>query len=261
MSKYIIESLNQKFEIKGYRVYFNIQNSVHAEEILNSLDKATPQLEQLFCLDAPPEAEIFIYPDTSTIERVSQRPMAVGETFRILAEESAVMLSDPQLTKMPGIDTVRNICYMLFDNAVKEREIDLKTYRTPSWLRDGICLQIPSKLRTDSKDYLVGGWKICKEAFRADQLIKPSVMVRSLYLISDPNRRELAIHQSFFMARYFLSNFSNKFFKKYSTLMGAFEDMESETAFRQITSLNFEKFFNLFKDWVRTTNVWAAISD
>ncbi len=261
MSKYIVESLNQKFEIKKYRVYFNIQQGEQAEAILDSLDRATTGLQTVFGLDEPPSVEIFLYPDLATIERVTQRSMSMGETIRILPEENVIMLAVSHLPKILGEEVVRSLSYLLFNVGVHEREIGIRTYRTPSWLREGICLQVPAKIRPDSKEYLIEGWNACLEAQKAEQLIKPSVMAKSLHLIPDTHRRQLAIHQAFFMVRLLLTNYADKFFKKYATLMAAFEDMEAENAFQQITSFDFEKFFALFKDWVRTTNVWAAISD
>ncbi len=261
MSKYLVEGLNQKFEIKGYRLYFDLQHSVAAEEMLNYLDRATSGVQMVFGLDEPPAVEIFLYPDLATIERVTQKPMSMGETVRFLPDEGILMLGASHLPKNLGEDIVRQLCYLLFNAAVKEREIGIRTYRTPSWLREGICLQVPYKIRPDSKEFLVSGWNICLEALKAEQLIKPSVMAKSLHLIPDANRRQLATFQAFFMVRLLISNYSDKFFKKYATLMAVLEDADAENVFRQVTTLDFDKFFGLYKDWVRTTNVWAAISD
>lgn len=261
MAKYLVESLNQKFEIKKYQVYFNIQHGEQAETILDSLDRATSGLQTVFVLDEPPAVELYLYPDLATIERVTQRPMTMGETIRLLPDEGVIMLAATHLPKLLGEEVVRALSYLLFNVGVREREVGIRTYRTPSWLREGICLQVPAKIRPDSKDYLVGGWNSLLEALKAEQLIKPSVMAKSLHLIPDANRRQLAIHQAYFMVRLLLTNYADKFFRKYATLMAAFEDMEAENAFQQITSFDFEKFFGLFKDWVRTTNVWVAISD
>jgi hypothetical protein len=41
--------------------------------------------------------------------------------------------------------------------------------------------------------------------------------------------------------------------------MGALDDMEAETCFRQVTSFDFDKFFSLFSDWVQKTNAWTAM--
>jgi len=41
-------SLNQKFELRAYTVYFDIIDSLAAEELLDSLDRATPVFKQVF---------------------------------------------------------------------------------------------------------------------------------------------------------------------------------------------------------------------
>ncbi|HNW33804.1 MAG TPA: hypothetical protein PKM25_02655, partial [Candidatus Ozemobacteraceae bacterium] len=149
----------------------------------------------------------------------------------------------------------------IFNRGVKEREIGIMQNRTPSWLREGICLQVPLRARRDSNSSLLAGWTSLQEANKTDQLIKPTLMLKNINFIPDPTRRQLALHQAFFMVQLLISTYSDKFFKRYSTLMGAFEDMDSESAFRQTCNLDFEKFFAMFKDWVRTTNAWAAIGD
>ena len=84
-------------------------------------------------------------------------------------------------------------------------------------------------------------------------------MLKDIMLIPNPERRELAKYQSFFMVKYLLNLCGDNFFGKYSTLMSALQDMESEDCFRQITSFNFDKFFSMFEEWVSKTNAWVAM--
>ncbi|HEY9071097.1 MAG TPA: hypothetical protein VIV61_12635 [Candidatus Ozemobacteraceae bacterium] len=261
MGTFLVESLSQKFELKSYHVFFDIKDSLAAEEILDYLDRGTQGLKQVFSIDADPPFEVYIYPDLACIERVTRRPMGMGETSRMMLDEGALLLSAQHLPKNIGEEVLKSLCYSIFNRGVKEREIGIMQMRTPSWLREGICLQVPYKARRDASDFLIAGWNSLQEANKTDQLIKPGLMLKNINFIPDPARRRLAQHQAFYMVRLLLSTYSDKFFKRYSTLMGAFEDMESEAVFRQCCNLDYEKFFSLFKDWVRTTNAWAAASD
>jgi len=261
MGSFLVESQNQKFELKSYRVYFDIKDGIAAEEILDYLDRGTADLKQVFSLESDPSFEVYIYPDLAGIERVTRHPMGMGETSRIMLDDGAMLLSAQHLPKNLGEEILKSLCYSIFNRGVKEREIGIMQHRTPSWLREGICQQVPLRARRNSNDYLHAGWISLQEAHKADQLIKPALMLKNINFIPDPARRQLALHQAFFMVRLLVSTYSDKFFKRYSTLMGAFEDMESESAFRQTCNLDYEKFFTMFKDWVRSTNAWAAISE
>ncbi len=259
MSKYLIESLGQKFELRSSKVFFDLKDSLLAEEILDRVDRASAGLGQVFDLTSEVEAQIYLYPNSQVIERVTQRPLAMGETIRVVPEDNVLLVNAGTPPPQCGEEVVRQVSLMIFNRGVKEREIGIMQWRTPSWLREGICSQVPWKIRTDSKDFLVKAWNQLQEAQKAEQLIRPGVMAKNIGMIPDPNRRALAFHQSFYMFRLLSSTYCDKFFKRYSTLMGALEDMEAETAFRQITSFDFEKFFHLFKEWVRVTNAFVAM--
>lgn len=259
MSKYLIDSLNQKFDIKSLKVFFNIADGGNAEIILNSLDRAVPQLKNLF--DREPSIEVFLYPDAAAFEKGTQKPLGQNETLRLVPGENVLLLCSARLPQPLDEEVIRGLTYMVFDGEVKEREIGMMQYRTPSWLRDGYGLQISSRLRSDGKAYLLAGWTALQEAEKTDKLIKPNMMVKYVGLIPDPARRTLALHQAFFMVKFLHTVYPDRFIKKYGTLMSALEDMEAESGFQQITGYDYEKFFVLFKDWVKSTNIWVAVTD
>lgn len=259
MSKYLIDSLKQKFELHSYKVYFSIDQSLIAEEILDGLDRAKDDLIRNLGLAEPPSVEIYVYPDHKGIERATKRPLAQGETFRLIYEDNSILHSASNLQPPVAERLIREVAYLVFNNNVKEKEVGVHRLRTPSWLREGICLQSSLKYRPDSRQYLLEGWTELQTALKANQLIRPSMMIKNLSLIPDSQRRKLAFHQAYFMVKLLMTMYCDGFFKKYSTLMGALEDMEAENTFRQLTGFDFEKFFGLFEDWVRTTNVWNAI--
>jgi len=261
MSKYISETLSQQFELRSYKVFFDIKDSLQAEETLDTLDKSTKSLMQIFGLTNDPVFEVYLHPNFSTIERVTQKPLAVGENQRIIFDDNALLLSVQNPPKSLGAEAVRALSYIIFNKGVKEREIGIRQWRTPSWLREGICHQISARIGPDSQQNLLNAWGTLQEAQKVEQLIKPNLMMKSVHLIPDPTRRALAVNQSFFMARLLLTIYCDKFFNRYSTLMGALEDMDAQAAFRQVTNFDYDKFFSLFKDWVRTENAWVAISD
>ena len=259
MSRYLVESLKQRFDLHSFKVYFDINDSVHAEEILDFLDRARPGIKSTFCLTEDPPIEVFIYPDLKTVERVTQKPVAMGETSRIVAEDNAILLSSQHITPRIGEKVVQLFCYQVFNKLVKEKAEDIRRWRSPAWLREGVCLQVPYRLKPHSKDFLLHGWNQLQDCQKNNTLIKPNMLVNNLGLIPDEQRRTLAYFESFYMVRLLTTQYSTGFFNKYATLMSALDHMEAETIFRQITSFDFDKFFSLFEDWVRTTNGWAAM--
>ena len=193
------------------------------------------------------------------MEQATGAPVKVGEALRLVYQSNAIFILADKLDTGIGEVATRELGHVFFNNRVNERELALRQWRTPSWLREGFALQAAYKIRPDSREWLQAGWNKLQEAQKSGQLIKPNILVKDINLIPDPARRQLALYQAFYMVRLLLSIYCDSFFTKYSTLMGALEDMEAETCFRQITSFDFEKFFTLFSDWVHKTNAWSAM--
>ncbi|GAB4279859.1 MAG: hypothetical protein Kow0029_23990 [Candidatus Rifleibacteriota bacterium] len=259
MPDYKIDSLNQKFELRSYAVYFDIVDSLAAEELLDGLDRATPFFKQVFNFQEEPKASFYLLKNESWLEKATGSPAKLGESIRIIYEDKAIFLV---LDKIDGGFRelgVRELGHLFFNSRVNEREVRIRQWRSPSWIREGFALQAAYKIRKDSSEWLQTGWSKLQEAQRANQLIKPGVLVKDINLIPDANRRQLALFQAFYMVRLLLGIYCDSFFSKYATLMAAIEDMEAEDCFRQITSFDFEKFFSLFNDWVQKTNAWTAM--
>lgn len=254
-----IKSLNQKFELRSYEVYFDIMDSLAAEELLDSLDRATPSFKLVFDFREDPVGAFYILKDEGELEKLTGQAAKAGEGIRLDYEKNIVYLLLDKLDAGIGEVAARELAHLFFNNRVNEKELRIRQWRTPSWLREGFALQAAYKIRRDSREWLQKGWGRLQEAQRANQLIKPAMMVKDINLIPDPARRQLALLQSFYMVKLLLGIYCDSFFSKYSTLMGALEDMEAEACFRQITSFDFEKFFNLFNDWVQKTNAWTAM--
>jgi hypothetical protein len=259
MSGKAIESLNQKFELRAYSVYFDIVDSLAAEELLDTLDRSTAVFKQVFDFREDPAGAFYILKNEQELEKATGQPAKAGETIRIDYQENSIFLVLDKLDASIGEVAARELGHLFFNNRVNEKELRIRQWRTPSWLREGFALQAAYKIRKDSREWLQKGWSRLQDAQRANQLIKPAIMVKDINLIPDPARRQLALWQSFYMVRLLLGIYCDSFFSKYSTLMGALEDMEAETCFRQITSFDFEKFFSLFNDWVQKTNAWSAM--
>ncbi len=259
MSQIVVDSLKQKFELRTFKVLFDINDSLIAEEMLDSLDRGSSVFRMVFNLQEEPQAEIFLLRSEADLEKIGGAQPRVGEIIRILYDQGVIGAVAPKLTDNYGEVALRELGHLVFNRQVGEREVRIRQWRTPSWLREGFALQAAWKIRKDSKDFLQKGWAILQKAQSANQLIQPDVMRKDINLIPDPARRELALYQSFYMVRLLLTIYCDSFFTKYSTLMGALEDMESETCFRQITSFDFDKFFSLFENWVQKTNAWTAM--
>lgn len=259
MSEIIVKSLNQKFELRTYSVYFHINDSLAAEEALDSIDRASGILKQVFNISEEPQASLYLVKSEQEMEEATQAPVKVGEVSRILYDKNAIFLIVGKQPDPYGEVALLELGHMYFNNQVHEREIKVRQWRTPSWLREGFALQAPFKLRKDSREWLQSGWKTLQESQKANQLIKPGIMEKDIKLIPDPGRRQLALMQSFYMVRLLLGIYCDSFFTKYSTLMSALDDMEAETCFRQITSFDFDKFHGLFCDWVKVTDSWTAM--
>ncbi|HAE38331.1 MAG TPA: hypothetical protein DCG57_06800 [Candidatus Riflebacteria bacterium] len=252
-------SLNQKFELRSYAVYFDIVDSLAAEELLDCLDRATPVFKQVFNFQQDPPGSFFIMKNESDIEQATGTSVKAGETIRLDYQSNSIFLIGDKLDASIGEVATRELGHLFFNNRVNEKELALRQWRTPSWLREGFALQAAYKIRTDSREWLQTGWGRLQDAQKSGQLIKPGIMTKDIHLIPDPARRQIALFQSFYMVRLLLGIYCDSFFSKYSTLMGALEDMEAEACFRQITSFDFEKFYALFSDWVQKTNAWSAM--
>ena len=254
-----IPSLNQKFELRSYRVFFDINDGLMAEELLDSLDRATKTLKRVFNFQDEPAGTFYLVPNEAEIEQVVGAPLKVGELFKIVYDQGSILFAVPRITEGLGEMAVREFGHLIFNTKVGEREIKVRQWRTPSWLREGFALQGSLQLRKEGEKSLKDGWDSLQTAQASDQLIKPELMLKDITLIPNPKRRELAKMQAFFMVKFILTMYCDSFFGKYSTLMNALSDMEAEYCFRQITSFDFDKFFKLFKDWVSKTNAWTAM--
>ncbi len=241
-------NFGQKFELRDYTVFFDIKDSLAAENILDSLDRATPILKQVFNLNSEPKGIFYLLNEPSDVESVLGVP----------ADSICIILSKID-SNNAGEVAVKELGHLIFNKAVNEREVRMRQWRTPSWLREGIVLQAAYKIRQDQIQWLQGGWEKLQTAQKNNQLIKPSMMIKEITLMSDSTKKEMALMQSFYMVRLLLTIYCDSFFSKYSTLMKALEDMESETCFRQITSFSFDKFFSMFDNWVQKTNAWTAM--
>ena len=255
-----VSNLGQKFELHGYSVFFNIKDSLAAESILDSLDRATPIFKQVFNLSSDPRGIFYLLNDNSEIESILGTPAKANESVRfdLMTDTICLVLSKIDASTC-GETAVKELGHLMFNKAVNEREIRMRQWRTPSWLREGMVLQAEYKVRQDQIKWLQGGWEKLQAAQKNSQLLKPSMMVKEISLMTDSAKRELAFFQSFYMVRLLLTIYCDSFFSKYSTLMKALEDMESETCFRQITSFSFDKFYSMFENWVQKTNAWTAM--
>ncbi|HNV69772.1 MAG TPA: hypothetical protein PKO06_08750, partial [Candidatus Ozemobacteraceae bacterium] len=191
MQKYFVENLDQKFEYKSYRIFFAVRDSLPAEEVLNTLDRASSGLLTIFDLAETPKLDVFIYSDPASIEKVTGKPFQQGEGLRVVPSDNAMLLCSCRLPNMIDEEVSRQLSYLIFNEEMGDREIAPHQYRCPSWLREGACLQVASRLRRDTKPYLLGGWASLQEAEKADRLIKPNILEKSVYLIPDPQRRAL----------------------------------------------------------------------
>ena len=255
-----VNNLGQKFELRNYTVYFNIKDSLSAESVLDCLDRATPILKQVFNLNSEPKGTIYLLNDISEIESILGTPAKPNEAVRydLVSDTICIVLSKIDLANCGEI-AVKELGHLIFNKSVNEREIRMRQWRTPSWLREGIVLQAAYKVRQDQIEWLQGGWGKLQAAQKNGQLLKPSVLLKEIALMSDSTKRELAYFQAYYMVRLLLTIYCDSFFSKYSTLMRALEDMESETCFRQITSFSFDKFYSMFENWVQKTNAWTAM--
>ncbi|MBQ2594221.1 MAG: hypothetical protein II567_13190 [Candidatus Riflebacteria bacterium] len=255
-----VNNLGQKFELHGYTVFFNIKDSLAAESILDSLDRATPIFKQVFNLNSDPKGTFYLLNDASEIESIMGTPAKPNESVRLdLLTDTICILLNKIDSANCGETAVKELGHLMFNKAVNEREIRMRQWRTPSWLREGIVLQAAYKIRQDQIQWLQSGWEKLQTAQKNGQLLKPTMMLKEISLMSDSVKKELAFFQSFYMVRLLLTIYCDSFFSKYSTLMKALEDMESETCFRQITSFSFDKFYSMFENWVQKTNAWTAM--
>lgn len=254
-----INSLNQKFELRGFTVLFDIKDSLEAENLLDSLDRATPMLKEVFNVETEPKGIFYLLKTAAELEALGLQ-WRTGEGVRLEPSSDTVYI---MLDRLNGVTSgevgVRELSHLFFNKRVNEREIRMRQLRTPSWLREGFALQAAYQIRRDHIEWLQNGWAMLQDAQKIEQLIKPSLMAKDINLIPDPKRRSLAFYQSYFMVKLLLTIYCDSFFSKYSTLMYAIEDMESEDCFRQITSFSFDKFFGMFNSWVQKTNVWNAM--
>ena len=198
--------------------------------------------------------------DASDVESILGTPAKANESVRLdlLSDTVCIILSRVDVANCGEI-AVKELGHLIFNKAVNEREIRMRQWRTPSWLREGVVLQAAYKVRQDQIQWLQSGWEKLQAAQKNGQLIKPAMMVKEITLMTDASKKEMALMQSFYMVRLLLTIYCDSFFSKYSTLMKALEDMESETCFRQITSFSFDKFFSMFDNWVKNTNAWTAM--
>ena len=253
-------SLGQKFDLRGFSVNFDIKDSLAAENLLDSLDRATPIFKHVFDTDIEPQGCFYLVTDNSQIQSILGIAPKLNEIscFNPVTNTICILINKIDSNSCGELG-VKELGHLFFNKAVNEREIRFKQWRTPSWLREGFALQASYRIRQDQINWLQSGWEKLQAAQKNGQLLKPNMLVKELSTISDAQKRELGFYQSYYMVKLLLSIYCDKFFSKYSTLMKALEDMEAENCFRQITSFSYEKFFSMFEEWVKKVNAWTAM--
>ena len=90
-----VNNLGQKFELHGYTVFFDIKDSLAAESILDSLDRATPILKQVFNLSDEPKGVFYLVNDGSEVESILGTPAKPNESVRLdlLTDTVCIILS------------------------------------------------------------------------------------------------------------------------------------------------------------------------
>ncbi len=253
-------NLNQKFELRGYTVFFDINDSIIAENILDCLDRATSKFMSVFGLNEEPKVTFYLMNSHTDVEAAIGIQAKVGKAAHIDFATNTICLMQNNISgASAGEIAVRELGYLYFDKNVGEREIRMRQLRTPSWLREGLALQSEYIVRQDQLEFLQKGWEVLQEAKKNNQLIKPAMMLKDINLIPDPNRRQLACFEAYYMVKMLITNNCDGFFAKYSTLMKALEDMEAEVCFRQITSFDIDRFYTMFETWVNQANAWVAM--
>lgn len=253
-------NLSQKFELRGYTVYFDINDSIIAENIIDCLDRASNRFKWVFGLNEEPKATFFLLNDITDAETVCGLHVKAGKAIHVDVASDRICLMQNNISgSSAGELAVRGLGYLYFDKNVGEREIRMRQMRTPSWLREGMALQSEYFVHQDQLDFLQKGWDMLQEAKKNNQLIKPVMMLKDINLIPEPQRKQLAFFEAYYMVKMLTTNNCDGFFAKYSTLMKALEDMEAEICFRQITSFDIERFYAMFEKWVEPANAWTAM--
>lgn len=262
MTQFLNEALNQILEYRAIKVFYNLNDGAHAEEILNALDKSVTPTLKLYGIEQPEyPMSIYLYPTQSDWDKTGERPLSGPETIRIIQEQKIMMVCRERLPENLGFEIAYSFNLLLFHEQTKERNTGPFQWRTPSWLMEGICRMVPMSIRNDKMELLRKAWMNVQTNEKSNQLIQSTLMVKMIAMIPDKARKQLAFDQAYFMVKYLTILYPDGFVRKYATLMGALEDMEGEAVFKQITTNTFDKFFTLFREWVRTTNPWAAIAD
>ena len=90
-----VNNLGQKFELHGYTVFFDIKDSLAAESILDSLDRATPIFKQVFNLNADPKGTFYLVKEPSDVESILGTPAKPNESVRfdLLTDTVCLILS------------------------------------------------------------------------------------------------------------------------------------------------------------------------
>lgn len=251
-------NLSQKYELRGYTVFFDIRDGLAAENLLDSLDRGTDIFKQVFNVDSEPSAKFYI------LNTIKDAEAVLGNNGCVINNPSVDSISDSIFIMKDEINEInigrvglRELGRMYFDRIMGETEIKMRHKRTPTWLKEGLILQAAFKYNRDNTDDLTYGWNLLLDANKKNQLVKPALLDNDLTPVSDENRRQLAIYQSFYMVHFLLNTYCDSFFSRYSTLMKVIDYMEAETCFRQITSFDFEKFFAMFESWVGKNKAWA----
>lgn len=253
-------NLNQKFELRGYTVFFDINDSINAENILDCLDRATGVFKRVFNLEEEPKAVFYLLNTHTDVEAAIGAQVKIGKAAHIDLATNTICLMQNYITGISvGEVAVRELGHLYFDKNVGEREIRMRQMRTPSWLREGLALQAEYIVRQDQIDFLQKGWESLQTAQKSGQLIKPAMMLKDINIIPDPARRQLACFEAYYMVKMLINNNCDAFFSKYSTLMKALDDMEAEVCFRQITSFDIGRFYSMFEKWVEKVNAWTAM--
>ena len=166
-----VNNLGQKFELHGYTVFFDIKDSLAAESILDSLDRATPILKQVFNLSDEPKGVFYLVNDGSEVESILGTPAKPNESVRLdlLTDTVCIILSRIDAANCGEI-AVKELGHLIFNKAVNEREIRMRQWRNPSWLREGIVLQAAYKVRQDQIQWLQTGWEKLQAAQKNGQL-------------------------------------------------------------------------------------------
>ncbi len=227
-----------KIEKSAYTVFYEPEVSRQAHEMLEKIMLADDEICLLYGLKVPFVADFYLFSTLENYRAYTEKDKLPEDSIKLCLDK----FPEEKLTEK----ALRELGTLIFEKVVQDKN-NFNQLRSPSWMKEGLALQLSFADFYNKKDLLIEGWNNLRELINGKGLIPFSLMEKDINYIPNPQRRKSAEFQAYFMVKLILTVCGKTAFAKYAEIMSNNIEETAENAFKTATNLDFKQFYAMFK--------------